>query len=61
MGGGIRGDGTVSHNGSNTLWYAAARFNRSEGVAAVAGANDGRPEMHTIVGTTLQRAVAAMA
>ena len=55
----VRPDGTLWHNGSNTLWYAEAAFDPSAGWAAVAAANDGRPGTQPVVGRTLQGAAAA--
>ena len=43
MGWVVRSDGTRWHNGSNTMWYAEAAFDRAAGWAGVAVANDGRP------------------
>ena len=60
MGWGKRRDGVLSHTGSNTLWYAAALFDQSRGVAAVAVANEGRPEAAASVERALARAVAAV-
>jgi CubicO group peptidase (beta-lactamase class C family) len=37
----VRRDGSLWHNGSNTLWYAEMAFDRAEGVSAFACANDG--------------------
>jgi len=34
-------DGALSHGGSNTLWYAEVRVDRTAGVVAAAAANDG--------------------
>lgn len=57
----VMGDGTRWHNGSNTLWYAEAAFNRAAGWAAVAAANDGRaPQIGTQVNRTLKSAAAAV-
>ncbi|HWK47314.1 MAG TPA: type II toxin-antitoxin system prevent-host-death family antitoxin [Stellaceae bacterium] len=36
--------GALRHNGSNTLWFAAAHFDSKRGVASVAAANDGHLE-----------------
>jgi CubicO group peptidase (beta-lactamase class C family) len=41
MGWGRRGD-TLSHTGSNTLWYAGVQIDFARGVGAVAVSNDGR-------------------
>jgi CubicO group peptidase (beta-lactamase class C family) len=38
----VRGDGSLWHNGSNTLWYAEAAFHPAQGWSAAAAANDGR-------------------
>src|SRR3974390_3544107 len=38
-----RGDGTLWHNGSNTLWYAEVLFDAAGGIVAAAAANDGYP------------------
>lgn len=37
-----QGEGRRWHNGSNTLWYAEARFDRGAGGVAAVAANDGR-------------------
>lgn len=37
----VRRDGSLWHNGSNTLWYAEASISRAAGVVAAAVCNDG--------------------
>ncbi len=37
----VRSEGTGWHNGSNTMWYAEAMFDRARGVVAASAANDG--------------------
>lgn len=37
--------GMLWHNGSNTLWYMEAMFDRARGVSAIAATNDGRVEI----------------
>jgi CubicO group peptidase (beta-lactamase class C family) len=44
-------NGDVSHDGSNTGWYAHALFNKRAGTAVAAATNEGRPQR----GTTLDR------
>ncbi len=57
-----RGDGSLWHNGSNTLWYAEVMFDSGRGVAAAAAANDGRAgEMGRPVGAALLGAAQAVA
>jgi CubicO group peptidase (beta-lactamase class C family) len=53
-------DGTLSHSGTNTLWYAEARVDRPAGVVAAAVVNNGDLERVTpVVGRALLGAVAA--
>jgi CubicO group peptidase (beta-lactamase class C family) len=60
MGWVVRPDGTLWHNGSNTLWYAEATFDPAKGVSAFAAANDGHLATSQIaVGKALRGAVAA--
>ncbi|GGH07160.1 hypothetical protein GCM10007420_24810 [Glycocaulis albus] len=42
MGWGVRGDGTLSHSGSNTMWLVTMRVDPASGLVAAAGVNDGR-------------------
>jgi CubicO group peptidase (beta-lactamase class C family) len=37
----VRSNGTLWHNGSNTLWYAEALIDPADGVVAAAASNDG--------------------
>lgn len=60
MGWGVRSDGTLMHEGSNLLWYAAVLVDRATGIVAAAAANYGDlPKMMAVVGRTLAEAVAA--
>jgi hypothetical protein len=54
----VRNDGTLWHNGSNTLWYCEMQFDRARGIAAAAVANDGRQNVHSSVGRALRAAAA---
>ena len=60
MGWVVRPDGSLWHNGSNTMWYAEAAFSPTAGWAATAAANDGRQPSHPVVGRTLKSAAAAV-
>jgi CubicO group peptidase (beta-lactamase class C family) len=56
----VKPDGSLWHNGSNTLWYAEARFDAAAGLAAAAVANDGDLAKSSIaVGNALIAASAA--
>lgn len=58
MGWVARGNGARWHNGSNTLWYAEAVFDRERGVVACAAANDGVLSITSpAVGQALSQAV----
>ena len=58
----VRGDGTLWHNGSNTLWYAEVLFDAAGGIVAAAAANDGYlVKSSPAVGHALREAVAAAA
>jgi CubicO group peptidase (beta-lactamase class C family) len=60
MGWGVRSDGALLHEGSNTLWYAAVLVDAVTGIVAAAAANYGDlPKMMVVVGRTLAEAVAA--
>jgi hypothetical protein len=60
MGWVVRPDGLIWHNGSNTLWYAEAAFDRRAGRSAAAIANDGRTgTSQPAVGRALKSAFAA--
>lgn len=60
MGWVVRPDGLIWHNGSNTLWYAEAAFDRKRGRSAAAIANDGRTgTSQPAVGRALKSAFAA--
>ena len=53
-------DGVLSHGGSNTLWYAEVRVDRTAGVVAAAAVNDGDLGRVTpFVGRALLEAAAA--
>ena len=54
MGWGVRPNGVLWHNGSNTLWCAMAAFHPSQGVASAAAAIDGRV---ALVEPVVERAV----
>lgn len=57
----VRADGSLWHNGSNTLWYAEALFDRGSGVVACAAANDGATAFAApAVGEALAGAAAAV-
>jgi CubicO group peptidase (beta-lactamase class C family) len=50
----VRPDGTLWHNGSNTLWYAEVLIDRARGVVAAAAANDGAVQLSApVVGSAL--------
>jgi CubicO group peptidase (beta-lactamase class C family) len=60
MGWSVRKDGTLSHSGSNTLWYAEVQVDPNTGVVAAAAANDGELTRVTPpVGKALLAAAAA--
>ncbi len=57
----VRDDGSLWHNGSNTLWYAEASFDSASGVAATAASNDGfLPKSGVAVRKALANAAAAV-
>jgi hypothetical protein len=61
MGWHVRGDGSLWHSGSNTLWYAEALVDSSAGVAAAAASNDGYVlRSQLAVGRALIEAAAAV-
>jgi len=55
----VRSDGSLWHNGSNTMWYAEVLFNSRTGVSAVATCNESRPAAMNIVGKVLMGATKA--
>lgn len=55
----VRPDGTLWHNGSNTLWYAEVMFNATTGVVAAAAANDAAPQTQSAVSNIAASAYAA--
>ena len=56
----VRGDGTLWHNGSNTLWYAEVLVDAAQGIVAAAAANDGYlAKSQPAVGHALLEAAAA--
>lgn len=55
----VKADGTVWHNGSNTLWYAEVLFNAKTGIVAAAVANDAALQTQTAVSKVAAGAVAA--
>lgn len=55
----VKSDGTLWHNGSNTLWYAEALFNPKTGIAAAAAANDAAPQTQAAVSKVAAGAAAA--
>jgi CubicO group peptidase (beta-lactamase class C family) len=60
MGWGVRSDGILAHEGSNTLWYAAVLVDGATGIVAAAAANYGDlSQMMPAVGRTLAAAAAA--
>jgi len=60
MGWGIAGNGVLTHNGSNSFWYAEVRIDATSGVVAAAATNDGYfPKCLPEVGRTLLEAIAA--
>jgi hypothetical protein len=60
MGWFVRPDGSLWHNGSNTLWYAEARVDAAQGVVAAAATNDGNLQKSSSeVGEALLAASAA--
>jgi CubicO group peptidase (beta-lactamase class C family) len=56
MGWVLRPDGSFWHNGSNTFWYAEARWQPGDGVVAAAVANEARAPAQAAVGEALLRA-----
>jgi CubicO group peptidase (beta-lactamase class C family) len=55
-------NGTLWHNGSNTLWYAEILIDPERGISAFAATNDGRPEvMGRPIGAALVGAAQAVA
>ncbi|HYD46349.1 MAG TPA: serine hydrolase domain-containing protein, partial [Phenylobacterium sp.] len=60
LGWNVRKDGSLWHNGSNTLWYAEAAFHPGEGIAWAAVANDGSPPTSPAVGRAAIAARAAV-
>ncbi len=62
MGWVVQGDAVRWHNGSNTLWYAEALFDRHAGIVAAAVANDGDlTRSRPAVGHALRDAIGAAA
>jgi CubicO group peptidase (beta-lactamase class C family) len=60
MGWVVGGDGALTHDGSNTLWYAAVLVHAASEIVAAAAANSGDlPKMMPAVGRTLMEAAAA--
>ncbi len=55
----VKGDGTVWHNGSNTLWYAEVVFNPKTGIVAAAAANDAALQTQMVVNKIIGEAVTA--
>lgn len=55
----VKGDGTLWHNGSNTLWYAEVQFNPKTGIVAAAAANDAALQTQMAVNKVISGAVAA--
>jgi CubicO group peptidase (beta-lactamase class C family) len=56
----VRGNGALSHAGSNTLWYAEVLVDPAAGIAAAAGSNDGyMAKSAPAVGRALIEAAAA--
>lgn len=56
-----RADGSLWHNGSNTLWYAEVSVDQQHGVVAAAACNYGSDRMAEPVGEALTRIAAAVA
>ncbi|MBY0564158.1 MAG: beta-lactamase family protein [Hyphomonadaceae bacterium] len=56
-----RPDGSLWHNGSNTLWYAEVAVDQQRRVVSVAACNYGRDSMARPVGEALTRAAATVA
>ena len=52
----VRADGVLWHNGSNTIWYAEATFDRARGSAAAAAANLASNEASLAVAQALRSA-----
>ena len=55
----VKGDGTLWHNGSNTVWYGEVLFNPKTGIAAAACANDAAPPTQLAVAKVISGAVTA--
>jgi CubicO group peptidase (beta-lactamase class C family) len=55
----VRADGSLWHNGSNTLWIAEVSFDSRNGVVAAAACNEFRSEAGAAVGWALKCAAAA--
>jgi CubicO group peptidase (beta-lactamase class C family) len=55
----VKGDGTLWHNGSNTLWYAEVLFNPKTGIVAAAAANDAALQTQMAVNKVIGEAVTA--
>jgi CubicO group peptidase (beta-lactamase class C family) len=61
MGWEVRSDGSLWHNGSNTLWYAEVSVDPGKGVVAVAAVNDGHiPSSAPAVSSALRGIAAAV-
>lgn len=52
----VRPDGSLWHNGSNTLWYAEAMVDRAAGAVCAAAGNDASPATQLTTGTLLASA-----
>jgi CubicO group peptidase (beta-lactamase class C family) len=59
MGWNVQPDGTLWHNGSNTMWYALVWFDSASGIAAAAVCNDADDKSQEAVGLAIDEAVAA--
>jgi CubicO group peptidase (beta-lactamase class C family) len=59
MGWNVESDGTLWHNGSNTMWYAEALFDSAAGIAAAGACNDADDKSQEAVRSALDEAVAA--
>jgi CubicO group peptidase (beta-lactamase class C family) len=56
----VRGNGALTHAGSNTLWYAEVLVDPAAGIVAAAASNDGHmPKSSPAVGRALLEAAAA--
>ncbi|MCA1935588.1 MAG: beta-lactamase family protein [Asticcacaulis sp.] len=55
----VRPDGSLWHNGSNTMWYGEVLVDAKTGTVAAACANDAAPDTMTAVGSVLMSARAA--